>query len=86
MKTSDANRAEVSMELLAENRNLFGVYFGTNKEKVFIMTIREVAGLDMNEAHAMIMRAGNYGEHYSKLFTQKYGETLQPTAAPGSNV
>jgi len=87
MKTTDANRAEVSMELLGENKNLFGVYFGSNKEKVFIMTIREVEGLDMNEAYAMIMRGGNYGEHYSQLFAKKYGDTLERATAgvPGPN-
>ena len=67
-----ANQASLALDLLETNNKLFGVAFCSNREKVFIKTLREAEGLDMNEAYAMILRVGNYAAEYRQNLLKKY--------------
>lgn len=72
MKMPGTNNGKIAQELLALNNQLFGVAFCTNKHHVYIKTIREAEGLDMNEAFSMILRVGNYADKYDHVLKQKY--------------
>lgn len=72
-------------ELLEINDKLFGVAFTIYKEWAWIKTIREVAGMDENEAFAMITRVGNYGDQYDDVLKQKYSDNPPPPpTGPGN--
>lgn len=71
---SDANlRNELFAELLNYNDHLFGVCFATKKNTVWLKVIREVSGLDADEAFNMITRIGNYSDYYDDKLIAKYG-------------
>ena len=59
-------------ELLKINDKLFGVAFSLYKENAWIKVIREVDGMDENEAFAMITRVGNYADKYDDELKNKY--------------
>ncbi len=72
MKMPQTNVTTVTMDLLETNNYLYGVAFCINKGNVFIKTLREAEGLDMNEAYSMILRVGNYAHQYRKSLNDKY--------------
>ena len=72
MKLPTENWSAITLDLLETNNLLYGVAFCVNKGNVFIKTLREAEGLDLNEAHSMIMRVGNYAEFYRKALQKKY--------------
>ena len=72
MDIPSQNASTLAIDLLHLNNELFGVAFVANKNRVFLKTIRETNGLDISEAHAMILRIGNYAEKYSKELKEKY--------------
>jgi hypothetical protein len=77
MKMPGTDNGALAQELLELNNQLFGVAFSTNKGNVFIRTIREAEGLDINEAYSMIMRVGNYADQYDDILKQKYPGWVQ---------
>ena len=72
MKMPEMNPGKVALELLELNNQLYGVAFVSNRGNIFIKTIREAEGLDVNEAHAMILRVGNYANSFGKELKAKY--------------
>lgn len=80
MKMPHNGKAELALELLELNNLLYGVAFCTSKGNLFIKTIREAEGLDLNEAHAMILRVGNYADKYDDQLRQKYPDWAQTAA------
>lgn len=67
------NQATFMQELLETNHTLFGVAFTKYNDTIYIKMIREVRGLDYDEASDMIFRTGNYADHYDDQLAQKYG-------------
>ena len=72
MKMPGTDNGKLALELLSLNNQLFGVAFCTNNNHVYIKTIREAEGLDMNEALSMIMRVGNYADQYDDVLKKKF--------------
>ena len=72
IKMTSENKNSMALDLLTTNNLLYGVAFCINRENVFIKTIRETEGLDMNEAYSMILRVGNYSATYRKALNDKY--------------
>ncbi len=66
---------EFFQELLEINYGFYGVSFVKYENWIYIKMIREVEGLDSNEASAMLNRVGNYADHYDDFLKQKYGIT-----------
>lgn len=60
-------------DLLRTNDQLFGVAFTLYNNWTCLKVIREVEGLDDNEAYNMITRVGNYGLEYLRKLSKKYG-------------
>jgi hypothetical protein len=67
-----ANNTDLYRELLEINDKLFGVAFTLYNGWVWLKMIREVEGMDENEAFAMITRIGNYADQYDDLLIGKY--------------
>ncbi|MCC7303675.1 MAG: YbjN domain-containing protein [Bacteroidia bacterium] len=67
------NQHLFTKELLEINHNLYGVSFTIFKEWAYIKSIRELDGLDQNEAQAMFNRIGSYADEYDDRLKQKYG-------------
>ena len=56
MKMPEVNREQLAMELLELNNQLFGVAFVRKNENIFIKTVREADGMDVNEAFGVVCR------------------------------
>ena len=85
---ADEVRLPFFQELLELNDKLFGVAFGIYNGWTWLKVIREVDGMDENEAFAMLTRIGNYADQYDDYLINKYGggsSSAQPQApvAPG---
>lgn len=74
MKIPKDNAGRLAMDLLELNNRLFGVAFTANKGHIYLKTLRETEGLDVSEAHAMIMRIGNYADQYDDELKKRYPE------------
>lgn len=61
-------------DLLRANDELFSVAFTLYNNWTCLKVIREVEGLDDDEAFNMITRVGNYGLEYLKKLLKKYGK------------
>ncbi len=72
MKVPAQNQTQFYLELLRENNNLYGVAFVENKGVIYLKTLREAEGLDVSEANAMILRVGNYADHYKGKLENAY--------------
>ncbi|MCB0839049.1 MAG: YbjN domain-containing protein [Bacteroidetes bacterium] len=70
-------------ELLAINDKLFGVAFTIYQGWVYLKVIREVDGMDQNEAMAMLHRVGNYADQYDDDLISKYGDDTPPPVNEG---
>ena len=77
MKMPNKNQGALALELLQLNNQFYGVAFTTNQGYIFIKTIREAEGMDMNEALAMILRVGNYADQYDNVLKKKYPDWVQ---------
>ncbi|EAY31550.1 YbjN domain-containing protein [Microscilla marina] len=64
-------------DLLRINDQLFGVAFTLYHSWTCLKVIREVEGLDDEEAYNMITRVGNYGIEYLRKLLKKYGNRGQ---------
>ncbi|MCS7018891.1 MAG: YbjN domain-containing protein [Cytophagales bacterium] len=72
MPLNDA-RAALFEELLTLNHHLYGVAFSAYEGWVYLRAIRELKGLSVAEALAMIKRIGVYADEYDDYLKQKYG-------------
>lgn len=64
MDVPENNTEALAWKLLRTNDELYGISFVERKGKIYLKTLREVEGLDVSEAHAMITRMGYYGSVY----------------------
>lgn len=69
------NQHLFTKELLELNHSLYGVGFTIFKDWAYIKMVRELDGLDKNEAAAMFNRVGNYADDYDDRLKAKYGAT-----------
>lgn len=63
-------------ELLTVTDRLFGVAFTLYDGWAWIKSIREVEDLSVSEAKAMLIRVGNYADHYDNVLIDKYNITI----------
>lgn len=63
-------------ELLLINDKLFGVAFTVHKNWAWLKVVREVEGMDHNEAMAMMVRVGKYADRYDNELADRYGVKL----------
>ena len=57
-----------SKKLLEYNYELNGLAFYTKEGKIYLKSVRELSGMDTNEAFAMITKVGNYSDKFNKEF------------------
>ena len=55
-------------KLLEHNREFHGLAFYIDEGNVYLKSVREVAGMDTNEAFAMITKVGNYADKFDDEF------------------
>jgi len=79
-------KSEFLDELLKINHSLYGVAFTIHNDFLWIKVIREVKGLDEDEAMAMISRVGTYSDEYDDYLKDKYLPPPPPPPAPNSPV
>jgi hypothetical protein len=82
MEVPASNREVFFEDLLKTNDQMFGVAFSVYDGWSWLKVIREVDGLDSDEAFAMLTRVGNYADKYDDEFLEKYGKDLAGGAAP----
>ena len=63
-------------ELLETNHTLYGVAFTKYNKWIYIKSIRELKGIDLEEMFNIITRVGNYADMYDDVFNAKYGTSL----------
>jgi hypothetical protein len=61
-------------ELLEINHKLFAAALTLHNGRVYAKSIRELDGLNEDEAFAMFNRVGNYADDYDDYLTAKYGK------------
>lgn len=78
---------EFLQELLSLNDKLFGVAFSLYQGMIWLKTIREARGMDVDEAMNILTRIATYADMYDDYLIDKYGgRMLEPKAdiaAPG---
>lgn len=72
MPVPDRNAETLYKDLLQINDSLYGVAFSLYNNWVWLKVIREVDGMDSAEALAMLLRVGNYADHYDDYLRQRY--------------
>jgi hypothetical protein len=68
-------------ELLQINDKLFGVAFAVYDEWAWLKSIREVEGMSVAEALAIIRRIGYYADEYDNQLMDKYNIKRRPAVA-----
>jgi hypothetical protein len=68
----DNNKEAFFTEILEINHKLYGCAMTKYENKIYVKTVREVDGLDKDEAMAMFNRVGNYSDDYDDYLQQKY--------------
>ena len=82
MAIPDSNRDALYHDLLQINDALYGVAFSVYGDWVWLKAIREVDNMDADEAMAILLRIGNYADHYDDYLRQRY-EFADPSIKPG---
>ncbi len=72
MKTPKSNLEKLITELLKMNHGMAGVAFSIYGEFIFIRGIREVAGMDVQEAVNLITRVGNSADYYDEKLQKMF--------------
>lgn len=74
MKVQPGDKREALFEeLLQLNHQLYSVAFSIHDGWLYLRTIRELEGLSMEEALAMLTRIGVYADEYDDHLKKKYG-------------
>jgi hypothetical protein len=58
--------------ILETNHKLYGVALTKFENWIYVKAIRELEGLEENEAKAMFNRVGNYADEYDDLIKSKF--------------
>jgi len=66
------NREAFYREILDINHTLYGVGMTAYGDWIYMKTVRELDGLDDDEAAAMFNRIGNYADDYDDMLIEKY--------------
>lgn len=74
------NRQALFEELLQLNDKLFGVAFSLYKNLVWMKTIREARGMDVEEALNILTRIATYADMYDDYLIDKYGGSVPEQA------
>ena len=72
MKIPDESTASLFKELLQVNLQLCGVAFCVHGENVVLKSTRVAEGLDVEEAHAMIMLVGKYVNNFAPKLLKRH--------------
>ena len=68
----DVLRKKFYEDLLQTNHTLYGVSFTKYDKWIYIKTIRELHGIDMDEMLSLISRVGTYADMYNDTLYAKY--------------
>jgi hypothetical protein len=66
------NQESFYREILDINHSLYGVGMTAFGDWIFMKTVRELDGLDEEEAAAMFERIGTYADDYDDMLREKY--------------
>ncbi len=69
---SEEQRKFFYEELLETNHTLYSAAFTKYDKWIYIKTIRELRGLDVDEMYNLINRVGNYADMYNDILWAKY--------------
>ena len=81
IKVPEQNREMFYFDLLSFNDKLFSCAFAIYNDWAWIKMIREVDGMDTNEAAAIMQRVGAYADQYDDLLKQHYESTADISTA-----
>ncbi|WMX15116.1 MULTISPECIES: YbjN domain-containing protein [unclassified Aureispira] len=82
MEIPDESQTVLFRELLQINLQLCGIAFSVHGEKVVLKGTRVAEGLDVEEAHAMIMLISKYVSNFSPILLKRYFNNGQPGIPP----
>ena len=72
MDWPESNQEALAKDLLMLNYQIFGAAFTLFDQKIVLKVIREVEGMDAQEAKNMIMRVGHYADLFDDQLQKKY--------------
>jgi len=78
----EESQAVLFRDLLQINLQLCGIAFSVHGEKVVLKGTRVAEGLDVEEAHAMIMLISKYVSNFSPILLQRYFNSGEPGIPP----
>ncbi len=58
-------------ELLLHNYKFNGFGFSLSNNKIYLKTVRDVVGMDINEAFVLITKVGNYADKFDDEINEK---------------
>jgi hypothetical protein len=67
------NLTEFYETLLYYNHDFNGFAFLIHDQKVYLKSVRELQGMDENEAFAIITKVGNYADKFDGKLKEKFG-------------
>lgn len=70
--TGEEQRKFFYEELLETNHTLYSAAFTKYDKWIYVKTIRELRGMDVDEMYNLITRVGNYADMYNDIFWAKY--------------
>lgn len=82
MEIPNESQIVLFRELLQINLQLCGVAFAVHSEKVVLKGTRVAEGLDIEEAHAMILLVSKYVSNFAPLLRKRYFNNGQPGVPP----
>ena len=80
----DKKKDEFSWDLLEINYKMYGSWMCKKENWIYVLSLRETAGLDQSEIDATLDRVGFYSSDYYSKLTFKY-EGCWPPKAPIDN-
>jgi hypothetical protein len=78
----EESQAVLFRDLLQINLQLCGIAFSVHGEKVVLKGTRVAEGLDVEEAHAMIMLISKYVSNFSPILLKRYFNGGEPGIPP----
>ncbi|CAA6815029.1 MAG: Unknown protein [uncultured Aureispira sp.] len=78
----EESQAVLFRDLLQINLQLCGIAFSVHGEKVVLKGTRVAEGLDVEEAHAMIMLISKYVSNFSPILLKRYFNSGEPGIPP----
>lgn len=82
MEIPEESQTVLFRDLLQINLQLCGIAFSVHGEKVVLKGTRVAEGLDVEEAHAMIMLISKYVSNFSPILLKRYFNSGEPGIPP----